>query len=777
MGRQAEKLRDLMKEVRPLIHKDNVVCNQIVDCTYQQYLLNNKDNVKVIDEALATDGIKVMIAPTGSGKSYSLLSRAKELVKKNKDCRVIIALPSRALTMQVGKQKGVCAIMAGDKINSNAFIICTTYEKMFSIQEFIEKERSQNKKQRIVLLLDEAHLLETQHLFRSDSIKGMIQCIENKLFDNVLLITATPEPLSLFRCDSIIEFMEENKLPSIGKIEILEVDSVSEYIKGLNYDKEFPFVRLNSKKKIEQLVKEISHHNIAKITSSDKNGMVYQDIINHSKIDGSQVHGILATSVIEAGVNITSYDENKVVPMVVFEDSTSISCDDIEQFLNRIRRVGNKYVKVARVVLKKTKDKDVRVSLVSDDGAVLCVFQDVAIKRGDLFVNDVKIMDSVPDGKYKLKIELGAKVCYRNLIISSEGATDITRYSKEDSIPIMFYGIGFKPFTSILKANCISVERIQSQLQALVDAMKVQRERKQSFENLTDDEMELLEIDDEKLIESMTKGAIDTLGSLKDCLSYADGEIQVDKRILHMLSYNQYQSQYYNNREILRDELEQRMGVPVAFVKQDTGKETSTYNVNDIWENLEDLRTSIICTDDYCADILGKGKGLYLKSALTRDTIHRFKCKQLLMELLESLDKAGVHGGMALKILTSSKTKAKVTRYKNLYHIIVYNAILDKFNGDDAGDIVAYTKNEKFQKTIYCYLQQRGQTAYTVNEKLAVEISAYYKEVYPLGVKVPKERAITMKLKQMYKKKDKDTIKNEVRTNVDDIFKIVKSDY
>lgn len=382
MGRQAEKLRELMKEVRPLIHKDNVVCNQIVDCTYQQYLLNNKDNVKVIDEALATDGIKVMIAPTGSGKSYSLLSRAKELVKKNKDCRVIIALPSRALTMQVGKHKGVCTMMAGDNFNSNASIICTTYEKMFSIQEFIEKERSQNKKQRIVLLLDEAHLLETQHLFRSDSIKGMIQCIENKLFDNVLLITATPEPLSLFRCDTIIEFQEENKLPSIGKIEILEVDSVSEYIKGLNYDKEFPFVRLNSKKKIEQLVKEISHHNIAKITSSDKNGIVYQDIINHSKIDGSQVDGILATSVIEAGVNITSYDENKVIPMVVFEDSASISCDDIEQFLNRIRRVGNKYVKVARVVLKKAKDKDVRVSLVSDDGAVLCVFQDVVIKRG-----------------------------------------------------------------------------------------------------------------------------------------------------------------------------------------------------------------------------------------------------------------------------------------------------------------------------------------------------------------------------------------------------------
>ena len=777
MGTKAEKLRELMKEVRPLIHNDNVVCNKIIDCTYQQYILSDKDNVKVIDEALNTDGIKVIIAPTGSGKSYSLLSRAKELVKTNKDCKVVLALPSRALTMQVGKQKGVCAMMAGDNVNPNESIICTTYEKMFSVEEYIVNERYQNRKQRIVLMLDEAHLLETQHLFRSDSIKGMIKCIEKKLFDNVLLITATPEPLSLFRCDTIIEFREENKLPSIGKIEILEVDSVSEYMKGLDYDKEFPFVRLNSKKKIEELIKEISHHNIAKVTSSDKNGMIYQDIINHSKIDGSQVDGILSTSVIEAGVNITNYDENRVVPMVVFEDSKTISCDDIEQFLNRIRRVGNKYVKVARVVLKKVKDKDVKVSLISNDGASLCEFQDVEIKREDLFINDVSLMDNIPDGKYKLKIEIGTKVHYRNFIVSSEGPTDMTRYSKEDSMPLMFYGIVFRTFTRILKANCISVERIQNQLQALVDAMKVQREKRQSFENLTDYEVEILEIDDEKLIERMTKGAIDTLGSLKDCLFYVNGEVQVDKRILHMISYHQYQAQYYTNREILREELDKRMGVPVELVEETTGTETGTYNVNDIWENLEDLRTSIICTDEYCADILGKGKGLYLKSAMSRSSIYNFRCQELLMELLVSLDKAGVQGGMALRILTSCKTKAKVTRYKNLYHILVYNAILDKFNGGDIEEIVAYTKDEKFQKAIYCYLQQRGQTSYTVNEALAKEIIGYYKSVYPLGVKVPKARAVVMKLNHMYKKKDKSSIKNEIRTNVDDIFKIVKSDY
>lgn len=87
-----------------------------------------------VEENINTD----TLAPTGSGKSYSLLSRAKELVKKNKDSRVIIALPSRALTMQVGKQKGVCSMMAGDKINPNAYEygVCQYPQQFHDINDY-----------------------------------------------------------------------------------------------------------------------------------------------------------------------------------------------------------------------------------------------------------------------------------------------------------------------------------------------------------------------------------------------------------------------------------------------------------------------------------------------------------------------------------------------------------------------------------------------------------------------------------------------------------------
>lgn len=775
MGRQAELVIKEMAKVRPLVHNDDVVCKRIIDCKYNQYILNNSDNIAIIDEALHTNGIKLVIAPTGSGKSFSLLSRAKEMVKQQ-DCKVILALPSRALTAQVARQKGICAMMAGDKVNPQAKIICTTYEKMFEVEDYILKQRAANSRQRIVVLLDEAHLMVTQHLLRNKSIRGMIRCIEHKLFDNVLLITATPKPLSLFRCDCIIDCQEVNKMPAIEKIEILEVDSISEYLKNLDYSKEFPFVRLNSKKKIEQLINEMPQ-NIVKITSEDKNSKAFRDIIDNSRIDCVTGDGLFCTSVIEAGVNVEDYDENKIVPMAVFEDGNSLSCDDIEQFLNRIRRKGCKYVKTARVILKKTKERESKVSLLDNKGNVFCEFQDVVMQKGDLMINDVSLMDTVPDGRYKLKFEIGYSVQYQNFIVSSEGPTDTSRYSKVDSMPILFQEIGFKSFINVFKSNLASIAKIQNQLQILVDAMQEQRIRKQQLEHLTDDEMVDIQLDDEKLIEVMTKGAIDSMGVLKDCLSYENGQVQLDKRILHMISYNQYQSQYFRNRDILKEELMERMNVPVEIMEEDTDWEQPAYNQNNIWEGLEPLRKAIICNDDYCDDIFGRGKGIYVNRAAHRMDIGTFRCQELLMELLKVLDKAGIPGGKALQILTSSKSKAKVTRYKNLYHMITYNKVLDKFTGNDIKEIPYYTKEDKLQAVAYCYLKQNGKSSYAVNDALVEEIIAYYKEMFPLGVKIPAERAVKMKLNQIFKKKDEKIIKCEVRLNEDDIFKLLETDY
>lgn len=130
------------------------------------------------------------------------------------------------------------------------------------------------------------------------------------------------------------------------------MDDPIEYIKGLDYSKEFPFIRLNNIKEIDNLIAQMPQ-TMARLTKDDRQTKTYLDIVEHGKIDAAGIDGILATSIIEAGVSITDFPPN-IVPIAVFPDN-NISTDDIEQFLNRIRTKGNRHVKCARVVVRKPK--------------------------------------------------------------------------------------------------------------------------------------------------------------------------------------------------------------------------------------------------------------------------------------------------------------------------------------------------------------------------------------------------------------------------------------
>ena len=292
-------------------------------------------------------------------------------------------------------------------------------------------------------------------------------------------------------------------------------------------------------------------------------------------------------------------------------------------------------------------------------------------------------------------------------------------------------------------------------------------------------EMQSLQLDDDLLVEQMTKAALEMIGQLKDCLTYADGQIVVDKRALFMLSYRQYQAQYYYYPDVLKEELEERMNIPVEVTQVDTDKKKSVRNVNNIWEGVEHLADEVLKGKLLFDDIVNyypcfgtyQGKGMYLKKTLTTE----FREQDLLMELLESLQRFGIPGDLIMQILGHSKTKCKVTQYKNAYHVLKYNDTLNRVRSHYISDIPVCAKEDKLQAVIYCYMKQKGNTSYVVNEKLIQGIIALYKESYPLGA-VPTDGAVKHKIWLMYKKKDKKTVLNELRLDVKDIFKLVKSD-
>lgn len=781
MGLKANKVLKEAKPVRNILYGDGYYCKKIKNGMFNQYILDNKNNEQLLDEAIRSKGIKVVVAPTGAGKSYSLIERAKVLVSEDKNCKVIIALPLKTLTLQLGSQEGVYKMVGGDSFDTDSQIIATTYEKMFEIENYILSQKYVKQKCKFHLILDESHLLVSQHLFRENAIKNIIRYIEQGYFDSVLLVTATPSPMSLFRCDEIIEFEGNKSTSAMDKIEIVVVDDVLEYIINLDYDKEFPFIRLNNKAKIEELISTMPQK-MVRIATEDKGSKYYKDIVDSSKIDDKGIDGMLVTSVLEAGVNITDYPDD-IVPIAVYTD-WNISADDIEQFLNRIRRTTNKKVKCARVVLPKVEDRDCRASLVSGKGNLLCTFEDIVENDNNLEIHDVNKMDSITDGAYMVRIVIGKSTIYKPLTISTGGTADISRYCKMDSAPVVFKDIIFRPFIDILKSNYYMIDSLKTKLQENIDVLLKFREARQQKEGLSDTEIGYLEIEDDILIEKMTKGVIDDLGEMKYCLSYEKNQIVVDKRVLYMLSYNQYQRQYYYNHKALQKELAERLKTKVMIVRENVieEKHASSYNTGDIWEDIENIRQLIICNDDYWNAIIGRDS-IYLRIGNKRKEIQMVREQTYLIKLLKEMDKSGVSGGIALQILTSSRSKRKITQYINCHKVIINNQLLQKFSGKSIDEIPFYNKSqkEKMQAAIYCTLKNKGQTAYTVNEKLIDEVIECYAQSFPLNDKIPTHIQIKKMLKIMYKTKvdmkGSYIIKNELNVNETDVFKLIESDY
>ena len=76
MGKRADRLMQEANRVRKLFYGSEYPC-KITECHYVDYISDNEDNDAVLDSVLLDKGIKLVIAPTGSGKSTALISRAK----------------------------------------------------------------------------------------------------------------------------------------------------------------------------------------------------------------------------------------------------------------------------------------------------------------------------------------------------------------------------------------------------------------------------------------------------------------------------------------------------------------------------------------------------------------------------------------------------------------------------------------------------------------------------------------------------------------------------
>ena len=776
MGKRADRLLQQNNKVRTLFYGSKYPC-KVTDCQYEDYISDNKDNDAVVDSLLSGNGIKLVIAPTGSGKTSALVAGADRLTSGQKGYRVVFDLPTRALATQMGNNRAVRTMVGGDSFDDRSPLIATTYEKMFEVEEHIRRQKLLGSTERNVLVLDESHLLTTQHTFREDAIKAVISCIERNDFDITVLVTATPEPMGQYHFDEIVEFGSSDPSPSIDRLEIVEVDDPIEYVKGIDYSKEFPFIRLNKIDEINKLMAQMPQ-TFARITSEDRKAKAYLDIVEHGRIDGSGIDGILATSVIEAGVSITDYPDN-IVPMAVFLDN-KISADDIEQFLNRIRAKGDRHVECARVIVKKPRQEDMKVGLVpyQDSEECICEFQCLHMEMGNLTIDDTGLMDAVADGRYMLRFEMGKSTFHRDITVASDGATGEGLYSKRNPSPITCRGIGYRELPDILKYNYAQKDKLSDSIEALEQFWEG---RRQSM-NLSYDEMEREKRENRMHIRSIASGFISQAGEIGESLSYEDGKVSMDNRICYEVSYRQFNRQYYHCHDILAEELRFRLGTEVVLIEQDTQKgKRAPRNKEDIWDGIEDLRQEIESggDDTFWKYLMGKDYGFFYCYS-KRETVKRVREQEHLMKILKDMERQGITGKIALRILTSSRGQKKVNEYIKSYQGISYNQMLAQCSGMDIKEIPCYKGRKKemeLQAVIYCYLEQKGVQSPKITKELKEDILEYYGQAFPNTAKLPTAVGIGKKIRQMYKSRGKDRIDRQLRTKVEDIFILVEPDY
>lgn len=235
----------------------------------------------------------LLIAPTGSGKTYTILKMfvsMKELLDKQKT-KVCFVVPNATQVQQIQEEYGVLG--AWDNADQDAIfnlnaVSCYTWDKFGKIKEDLSNT---------IVILDEIHQTLTD-MYRKHKIDKMIENL-NKCKKRID-ITATPNKLDFKKYEYILEYKQKtqtnynvklyNKIDRQRAIDIINSSNGKVALFEDNISSLETFKKNTSKKA-----------DIINSANKDTN-ITYKSIVKDSVL--GDINLLLNTSVIVAGVNI-----------------------------------------------------------------------------------------------------------------------------------------------------------------------------------------------------------------------------------------------------------------------------------------------------------------------------------------------------------------------------------------------------------------------------------------------------------------------------------------
>lgn len=258
----------------------------------------------------------LLIAPTGSGKTYSIINLLKRLNIKS-----IFVVPSAIQVEQIMNDKEISIPGAFDKISVKKVLeqgntVAMTWDKFVQVDKETLSE--------YIVIVDEVHQTYTD-MYRKNKI--------NRLYENLTYVrgqidvTATPNKLGFEDYEYILEYRQTKQTNYNVKLySNVCADTVCNIVRASK-----KFALLKDDTDFLNLIKEnIPNKKIDVVTSSTRNlSETYKEIVSNSTM--RNVEGICNTSLLIAGVNI--YDQDITDIIIVGEKDIAT----IKQYVARFR--------------------------------------------------------------------------------------------------------------------------------------------------------------------------------------------------------------------------------------------------------------------------------------------------------------------------------------------------------------------------------------------------------------------------------------------------------
>lgn len=255
----------------------------------------------------------LLIAPTGSGKTYSIINILKQF-----DYKSVFILPNSANVEQAMIEYDIPG--AYDKLSATDAIekgnvVVMTWDK---ISKLTETDLSDH-----IVIIDEIHQTYTD-TYRKKAIKGLYEVSKN--FKGRIDITATPNKLDFEIYNYITEYKQKNKTKY--NVKLYNGTDTKKIIDILNNSNNGALL-LNDTKELKYISMMINKNNDVITSETKENSKLYEEIMLKSHM--SDFKAILNTTTIVAGVNI----KNPLITDIIVSGIKDIGT--IKQYIARFR--------------------------------------------------------------------------------------------------------------------------------------------------------------------------------------------------------------------------------------------------------------------------------------------------------------------------------------------------------------------------------------------------------------------------------------------------------